>query len=328
MTRTGLGLGCAALGNLYRAVTDEVAAATVEAAWTAGIRYFDTAPHYGLGLSEQRLGRALRGRPRDVYTVSTKVGRLLVPDPAGAGRPDPEGFVVPATHRRVRDFSRDGVRRCLDQSLERLGLDRIDLVLLHDPEGHDRAALDEAYPALAQLRAAGVVGTIGVGSKDPGILQRFVTQTDVDTILLAGRYTLLEQPALDELLPACLDRNVQVINAGVFNSGLLAVADPHEGLPYEYGPASDGVLRRARALAGVCTRHGSSLPAAALAFAGGHPAVACVLLGAQTPEELIRNVALFRCPPPAALWADTVAAGLLRPDAPLPSADHEGEPAC
>ncbi len=326
MRRTRLGLGCAGLGNLYRAISDETAASTVAAAWDAGIRYFDTAPHYGLGLSERRLGAALRGRPRTDYSVSTKVGRLLVADPAGAGRPDPEGFAVPATHRRVRDFSRDGVRRSLEQSLQRLGLDHVDLVLLHDPEGSGRQALDEAYPALAELRAAGTVSAIGVGSKDLGVLCRFAAETEVDTVLLAGRYTLLEQPALDELLPLCTERGVQVVNAGVFNSGLLAVADPHDGLPYEYGLAPAEVLRRAQSMAARCAAHGSSLPAAALAFAGAHPAVTGLLLGAQTPEEVRAGVAMIGSPPPPALWADLVRARLLRADAPVPRTDGEVRP--
>lgn len=313
------GLGCAQIGNLYTAVDDAVAAQTVAAAWDAGMRYFDTAPHYGLGLSERRLGAALRGRPREAYAVSTKVGRVLVPDPGGAAHRDPEGFDVPATHRRVWDFSADGVRRCLADSLDRLGLDRVDLVLIHDPEDHRRAALDEAYPALHDLRAQGAVGAVGVGSKDWAVLHRFAVETDVDVVMVAGRYTLLEQPALDALLPDCQRRGILVVNAGVFNSGLLAVDRPHGGLPYEYAAAPPALLARAQAIADLCARHGTSLPAAALAFAGAHPAVTTVVVGAQNPDQVRRNAALAAAdPPPKELWAELVAQGLLRPDAPVP----------
>jgi D-threo-aldose 1-dehydrogenase len=314
----GLGLGCAQIGNLYTAIDDHAAAATVEAAWDAGVRYFDTAPHYGLGLSERRLGAALRDKPRSSYEVSTKVGRLLVPDPGGAGRRDPDGFDVPASWRRVWDFSADGVKRSLDESLQRLGLDRVDLVLLHDPEDHARAAVEEAYPVLHAWRAQGVVGAIGVGSKDLAVLGLFATGTGIDTVMVAGRYTLLEQPALDDLLPACTRRGISVLNAGVFNSGLLAEDRPHDGMTYEYRTAPPKLVARAAAIAEVCARHGTTLPAAALAFAAAHPAVAAVVAGAQGPGQARRNAALASAaPPPAALWADLVAAGLLRPDAPV-----------
>ena len=315
-----LGLGCAQLGNLYTAMTDDVAAATVTAAWDAGVRYFDTAPHYGLGLSERRLGAALRERPRDAYAISTKVGRLLVPDPAGAGRRDAEGFDVPADHRRVWDFTAGGVHRSVAGSLDRLGLDRIDLVLLHDPEDHADVALDEAYPALHKLRAEGAVRAIGIGSKDLAVLNRFAAQTDADAVMVAGRYTLLEQPALDTLLPTCRRRGISVINVGVFNSGLLAEETPRGGLPYEYQDAPPAIVARAAAIAAACRRHGTSLPAAALAFAGAHPAIATVVAGAQSPGQVRRNAELASAaPPPPALWADLVAGGLLRPDAPVPS---------
>jgi D-threo-aldose 1-dehydrogenase len=315
VTVTRLGLGCAPIGNLYTAVEEHRAAATVAAAWDAGIRYFDTAPHYGLGLSERRLGDALRGRPRDAYAVSTKVGRLLVPDPVGAGRRDSEGFEVPADNRRVRDFSADGVRRSVEASLLRLGLDRIDLVLLHDPEDHQREALEQGHGALAELRAQGVVGAIGVGSRHWGVLHRFVAEAELDVVMVVGRYTLLEQPALDILLPECQRRGVSVINVGAFNSGLLAVDHPFAGLPYEYEAAPADLLRRARALAAACARHGTSLPAAALAFAGAHPAIAAVAVGADSPEQIRANAALAAAePPPPELWDDLVAEGLLRPD--------------
>jgi D-threo-aldose 1-dehydrogenase len=321
---TRLGFGGASIGNLYREVSDEGAAAAVEAAWQAGIRTFDTAPHYGLGLSERRLGAALRSRPRDGYVLSTKVGRLLVPDPSGADRTD-EHFAVPATSRRVWDFSAAGIRRSIGESLDRLGLDRVDIVLIHDPEeGDPAAAIAQAYPALHDLRARGAVGAIGVGSKQWRILARFVAETEIDTIMLAGRYTLLEQPALDDLLPACEERGVHVLNVGVFNSGLLAVDDPGADGRYEYGAAPPDLVLRARRIAALCREHGTSLPAAALAFASAHPAVASVIVGAGRAEHLRHDAELFAAPPPPGLWPNLVAAGLLRPDAPTPTAPTPG----
>ncbi|MEV4618437.1 aldo/keto reductase [Asanoa sp. NPDC049573] len=310
-----LALGCASIGNLYHPIDDDRAAATVDAAWDAGIRYFDTAPHYGLGLSERRLGAALAGRPRADYTVSTKVGRLLEPVPGGGDRLDDGGFVVPATHRRVWDFSRDGVRRSLDESLDRLGLDRVDLVLLHDAEDHADQAIDEGYPALGELRDQGVIGAIGTGSKDTAYLARFTAECAPDAIIIAGRYTLLEQAALDAILPACAAAGTAVLNAGVFNSGLLAAERPHAGLPYEYGRAPAPVVARAAAIADVCAAHGTTLPAAALAFAASHPLVRSVIVGADSPEQVRQNAALFGTPPPAALWPALVEAGLLDPRA-------------
>ncbi|GAA1398554.1 aldo/keto reductase [Catellatospora coxensis] len=317
-----LGFGAASIGNLYRAVSPEQAAATVEAAWQAGIRYFDTAPHYGIGLSEQRLGGYLAGRPRDEYVVSTKVGRILVDDPDGAGDDMANGFAVPATRRRVWDYSAAGVRRSIEESLARLGLDRIDVVLMHDPEEspEPERVLREAYPVLDGLREEGVVGAIGVGSKDPATLARFATETDVDALMVAGRYTLLEQPALDDILPACAARGISVLNVGVFNSGLLAVEWPDETRPYEYGAAPADILARAQGIATTCRRHGVTLPQAALAFAAAHPAVASVVVGAGKPEHVQRSAEWFALPtPPASLWADLVAEGLLRPDAPVPA---------
>ncbi|MEU4240260.1 aldo/keto reductase [Actinoplanes sp. NPDC026619] len=315
-----LGLGCAQLGNLYRAIGDDEATATVDAAWDAGVRYFDTAPHYGLGLSERRLGAALRKRPREEYVVSTKAGRLLVPDDSPAAGRDPDLFDVPATHRRVWDFSADGVRRSLAESLERLALDRVDLLLLHDPEGHAGEAIESAYPAAERLRAEGVVRAIGVGSMDVAVLTRFAAETDVDVLMVAGRYTLLDQPALDALLPLCSRRGITVLNAAVFNGGLLAEDRPHRELPYQYEHAPATVVERASAMAAVCERHGTTLPAAALHFASAHPAIAAVVAGAQGPEQSRRNAGLaFGPPPPATLWPDLIDRGLLRADAPVPA---------
>ncbi|MFI6541487.1 aldo/keto reductase [Nonomuraea sp. NPDC050547] len=290
------GLGGAPLGNLFTAVTDEQARATVDAAWEAGVRLFDTAPHYGLGLSERRLGAALAGR--DGYVLSTKVGRRLVPaDPVR----DDEGFDVVAAERRVWDFSRDGVRRSLEESLVRLGLDHVDVALIHDPDAHAGQALAEAYPALEELRAQGVVKAIGLGMNQWQVPARFVRDTDVDVVMLAGRYTLLDRSGLP-LLEACAAKGVKVLAAGVFNSGMLATDEP--GGTFDYQPASAPLLERARLLAEVCRRHGVTLPQAAMAFPARHPAVATVVLGARSADEVRRNAALWAEPVPEELWAE------------------------
>jgi D-threo-aldose 1-dehydrogenase len=313
-------LGCAQLGNLYRARSEEEAAAILEEAWDAGIRRFDTAPHYGLGLSERRLGAFLRDKPRDQFTVSTKVGRLLVPSPETAWRDDDEGFAVAAALRRVWDFSAAGVRTSLESSMERLGLDRVDTVLIHDPNAHADEALTVAAPALAALRDEGIVGAIGVGNRDTALLTRFARETDIDVVMLAGRYTLLDQSALDTLLPACARHDVGVLNAAIFNSGILAQRHPDAGAHFEYAAASRDVLERARALAGVCEAHGTALPAAALAFAAAPPAVTATVVGADNAEQVRGNVALLSAPPPAAFWDELREQGLIRIDAPVPQA--------
>jgi D-threo-aldose 1-dehydrogenase len=319
VTVTALGFGGAPIGGLYQAVDTDDAAAAIDGAWRAGVRFYDTAPHYGLGLSERRMGRALGSRPRADYTLCTKVGRVLVPDPSGAGRRDDEGFDLPATQRRVWDFSGDGVRRSLAASLDRLGLDRVDVVLMHDPDNHEREAFDEAYPALHELRAQGVVGAIGAGMNQTAMLAELVRRTDVDVVLVAGRYTLLDQSALDVLLPLCAARGVSVIVGGVFNSGMLATERPGPDRTYEYRPGPPAMVERARRLAAVCARHGVTLPQAALAFPSGHPAVVSLLAGMRSAAEVARNVALAASPVPAELWRELIEEGLLRPDAPLPS---------
>ncbi len=306
-----LGLGCAQLGNLYRAMTDETASAIVDAAWDSGIRYFDTAPHYGLGLSERRLGAALAGRPRAEYVLSTKVGRLLESNPAFAGERDTEGFDVPATLVRRRDYSRDGVLRSLESSMDRLGVDRIDIAFVHDAEHHVEEALAGAVPALVELREQGVLSGVGLGMNVADVLAEFVRRTDVDTVMVAGRYTLLEQPALDELLPLCVSRGVGVMAAGVFNSGILAAPTP--GATYDYSTAPAALVEKARRTAAVCARFGVELPAAAIAFPAAHPAVRAVVLGASSVDQVRANAARAAVPVPAELWQALVDEGLLRP---------------
>lgn len=299
---SALSLGAAGLGNLLGAVSDADAREAVDAAWDAGVRYFDTAPHYGLGLSERRIGAALRDRPRDAYTVSTKVGRILEPLAVPDGDDLAEGFAVAATHRRRWDFSADGVLRSIEDSLGRLGLDRIDVVFLHDPDDHAEQALREAYPALERLRAEGVVRAIGAGMNHAGPLARFVRETDVDAVLCAGRYSLLDQRAADALLPEAAARGKSVVVGGVFNSGLLA--DPRPGAPYDYAAAPPALLDRALRIKAVCERHGVPLRAAALAFPLRHPAVASVLVGARSAAEVRDAAEQFGQPVPQALWEE------------------------
>ena len=312
-----LSLGCAQLGNLYRVVSDEDAQATVAKAWELGVRYFDTAPHYGLGLSERRVGNALQQRPRDDYILSTKVGRLLEPL-SEIGGMDAEGYAVAATHRRVFDFSREGIRRSLAESLERLGLDRVDVVYLHDPDDHVDDVLQTGFPALSELRAEGAVGAVGAGMNDATVLARIVRETDMDVVMLAGRYTLLEQGSLDDLLPLCEERGVGVVAAGVFNSGLLARRNPGHGAKYNYEDAPPPLVERARSIAEVCARHHTTLPAAAIAFPLAHPAVVSVCVGSRSPEQVARNVGLYGESIPTDLWNELKEERLLREDAPVP----------
>ncbi|MGI5521345.1 aldo/keto reductase [Micromonospora sp. CA-259024] len=306
-----LGFGASQGGNLYRATSDEDFAAAVDTAWAGGIRYFDTAPHYGLGLSERRLGAALRSRPRAEYVVSTKVGRLLVPSPETAHLRDPEGFDVPADHRRVWDFSRDGVRRSVEASLRRTGLDRVDVVYLHDPDEHWEQAAHEAVPALVELREQGVIGAVGVGMNQSAMLARFVAETDVDLVMCAGRYTLLEQGALTDLLPAAQAHRVGVVVAGVYNSGLLARDTPPTDAVYDYQQAPTEVIDQARRIARVCQAYGVTLPQAALAFVRRHPAVVSTVVGMRDEAQVAETLRRADADVPDQLWAALYEAGLL-----------------
>ncbi|MEU8786833.1 aldo/keto reductase [Streptomyces sp. NPDC048637] len=313
-----LGLGCAPLGNLYRAVPEEQAREVVRTALAIGAGYFDTAPHYGVGLSEERLGRALHGHDRAAYTLSTKVGRRLRPLAPGE-RAAGEGFVDTPARARVWDLSRDGIRATLDASLARLGVDAVDIVYLHDVEGRLREVYETGFPALAELRAQRVVRAIGFGMNHSAPPARLVADLDVDVVLCAGRWTLLERTAFDDLLPVCTRRGISVVVGGVYNSGLLA--DPSPGAPYNYAPAPAPLLERARQLAAVCAQFDVPLKAAALRFPFGHRAVAAAVVGAATPEEMAENARLFTHDIPDELWHTLVARGLLDPDLPLPLND-------
>ncbi|MFF7281259.1 aldo/keto reductase [Streptomyces griseorubiginosus] len=306
VTVTRLGLGTAPLAGLFSAVGADQAAATLDAAWAAGLRYFDTAPHYGAGLAERRLGDFLSasGRPRTEYTVSTKVGRLLVP---GDSAPGDEAFHGDEGLVRVRDYSPAGVYRSLAESLERSGLDAFDIVLIHDPDDHWEEAVRGAYPALARLRAEGGVRAIGAGMNQTGMLTRLVRETDLDCVLVAGRYSLLDRTAADALLPLCAEREVGVLVGGVFNSGVLAAPAP--GATYDYGPAPEAVLRRAQDLARRCAAHGVPLAAAALQFPYRHPAVTSVVVGARSAREVTENVDHATREIPRELWDELDAFG-------------------
>ncbi len=280
-------LGTAPLGGLYAAVPAATAHATVDAAWELGIRSFDTAPLYGSGLAEQHLGDALAGRPRDEFTISTKVGRLLKP-----GKPSPHFIGAPALEP-VFDFSRDGVRRSLAESLERLKLDRVDIALLHDPEDD----MDEARRALETVRE--LAPLVGVGTNVVESALALVDRAEVDVVLLAGRYTLLDRSAAEELLPLCLERGVPLVAAGVFNSGLLA-----GGTMFDYESAPPELLARRRGLEKICARYDIPLLAAAIQFPLRHPGVTCILVGARSPEEIADDLRLLDVAVPDDLWAE------------------------
>ncbi len=308
-----LSYGAANVGNLYRPLSDEQAQAVLEAAWETGIRYFDTAPHYGLGLSERRLGAFLATKPRGEFIVSTKVGRLLRPNPKGLGRLDAANdFAVPADLTRVWDFSADGIHRSLDESLGRLGLDSIDILYLHDPEKYDLTlGMSAAIPALAELRDEGLVSGIGVGSMSVAALRESVNSDALDLLMVAGRFTLVEQPALFEVIPECRRKGIGVVNAAVFNSGLLASNNLERHSRYEYGDAPAELLARTREIAGVCAQYDVELAAAALQYTLREPAVRTVVVGASTPEQIRQNAHRMTASIPDDMWRTLAAKGLI-----------------
>jgi D-threo-aldose 1-dehydrogenase len=291
-----LGLGGGPLGGLFEPVSEETAEAVVERAWDRGIRYFDVAPFYGHGRAERFMGRVLREKPREEFVLSTKVGRLLRAEAAGGD----SGFAETEGVGAVFDFSADGVRASLEESLGRLGLDRVDVALIHDPEEHLDQAIAEAQPALARLRDERVVDAIGVGTNSCASAARIVGETDVDCVLLANRITLLDQSGLSEVLPLCEERGVAVIAAGVFNSGILA--SPRGNVRFEYRPASEHVRARAIELEQVCEQQGVTLAAAAIQYPLRDHRVDAVLVGVRSVAELDADLAAFDAVIPEALW--------------------------
>lgn len=314
LTVTKLGLGLAPIAGLFESVSAAQASATIERAWRLGIRLFDTAPQYGFGESERRAGAALRKRPRDEYVLCTKAGRLLVPhgdqqQDIWADLPDD---VAPTF-----DFSADGIRRSIRSSQDRLGIERLDVVHLHDPEEHYDQAVGVAHKTLSELKANGEIGAVSVGTNRADYAARYVKDAPFDTIMLAGRYTLLDQSALDEALPECQRKGVGVLAAGVFNSGILA--DPHTKPTFDYRPAPRELVERAQAIAAICGRHRVTLTAAAIQFPLAHPAVNAVVVGARSPDEVDTAIAAFNTDIPPALWDELKSGDLLPREAPTPS---------
>ncbi|MGO1393913.1 aldo/keto reductase [Agrococcus casei] len=309
-----LAFGAATVGNLYREVSDERAWAVLDAAWQAGIRHFDTAPHYGIGLSERRLGAFLQTKPRDEFVISTKVGRILEPVTPVEGDDMQHDFAVPKTHVRRYDYSADGIRRSLDESLERLGLDRVDVLYLHDPElaaeGTD-AALAAGLPAVASLRDQGVVRGVGIGSKDLDALSQAAVSGFADTLMISAQYTLLEQAAGERLLPLMLEHGVRGVAVSIFNSGLLAKPRPASDARFDYGSASAELVARAHRIADICESHGVDLPTAAIAFPLRHEAMAARAVSASSREQVEQTAARAAVDVPDALWSDLTAAGLI-----------------
>lgn len=311
---TSIGLGSAPLGGLFSPVSDADAEATIARAWSLGVRLYDTAPLYGFGLAERRLGAFLRQQPRESYAISTKVGRLLrVPD--GAAIED-EHYKGTPRERPVFDFSHDGVMRSVEASLARLGLDRVDVLLVHDPDDHYDAAVSGAFRALQRLREDGTVKAIGAGMNQSEMLVRFAQAVPVDCFLLAGRYTLLDQGALDALFPVCQAKNIGILLGGIYNSGILA--NPSAGAKFNYQDADPALVARALELDALCRKHGTELKAAALQFCMAHPAVTVAVLGARNAAEVADNIAMSEGAVPQAFWQELRARGLVDARAPLP----------
>lgn len=319
-----LGFGGAPLGNLYAPIVEAEALATVEAAWERGLRHFDTAPHYGHGLSEHRFGQVLRAKRRDDFVLSTKVGRLL--SPAADAPANQHGFVGTLPFIQRFDYSYDGVMRSFEDSLQRLGMARVDIVYIHDIDRYTqkdeqprrfREAMEGAYRALERLRASGVVRAIGLGVNNWEVCRDALAHGDFDGFLLAGRYTLLDQSALAELLPLCVERGAGIVIGGPYNSGILATG-PVPGARYNYAPATPDILAKTGRLDELCRRFGIPLRAAALQFPLGHKAVLAVIPGARSPAEVEENIALMSVPIPAEFWSSLKREGLLAAEVPTP----------
>jgi D-threo-aldose 1-dehydrogenase len=313
VTVTALGLGAASLGGWPDEMSQSDAETLIDLCWNAGIRYFDMAPLYGYGQAERFCAAGLTGRPRDEYTILTKVGLLLEPGPL------PENNLYKTHETRFYpkfDFSRSAIRRSIEGSLARLGTDYVDIALLHDPQDHMTQAREEAFAELQSLKSEGIVRAVGAGMNYAAPLTELVTELDLDCLLVAGRYTLIEQSALDELIPAARRRGTSILAGGVYNSGILV--DPKPGANYWYQTAPDDILNKALAIQRVCSRHGVSLGAAAIQFPHAIDCIASTVVGMQWPQHLADNVRNLTTPIPDALWADLRSEGLLPPTVPLP----------
>ena len=323
-----LGLGGAPLGNLFTAVSDAEAQVLVDAAWASGCRSFDTAPHYGHGLSERRLGDALRSFPRDAFVLSSKVGRILTPD-ANAAR-DQHGYVDVLPFSQAWDFSASGTRRSVEDSLQRLGLAQLDVAYVHDPDAANHGAhapdvlrqlIEETLPSLQQMKKEGLVAAIGLGTNDVAVVLQVLQQANLDVLMLAGRYSLLDHSALPALLPQCVARGVRIALGGVFNSGILATGVRHsagEQATFNYAPAAQEWVQRTAHIESVCEAHSVPLRAAALQFPLAHTAVDIVMLGARAAAEWFDAQAMLQRVIPQDFWADLRTQGLLPAGAPTP----------
>jgi len=318
ITVTCFGFGGASMGNMYTVAHDDAAVRAIRSAHKAKVRYFDTAPMYGFGKSERLYGSVLKDQPRDSFVLSSKVGRLIV-----AGKPTPESedtcFVEIDNAYSIFDYSRDGVLRSLEESRKRLGIERIDIVYIHDPDVNDsfKQALEEAFPALADLKSQGIIGAIGAGMNQAEMLCEFAKNADFDCFLLAGRYTLLDQIALQELLPLCQQKNISIVIGGAYNSGILATGAV-EGAHYNYAPAPPEIMEKTRNIETVCARFNIPMKAAALQFPFGHPTVVSNIPGVKTKERFEENLSLFTYPIPADFWTALKEEKLLVPEAPVP----------
>ena len=321
---TAFGFGTAPVGNIFREIDEATSDAMFQAAWDRGVRYYDTAPMYGHGLSELRTGHSLRWKPRDELVLSSKVGRRLVP--AKRSEIDFAPWTNAAPFVMEFDYTYDGTMRAFEDSLQRMALERMDICFIHDIDVFTRGAeqpevfrqaMDGSWKALSKLRDEGVVKAIGVGVNEWEVCHEALKQRDFDCFLLAGRYTLLEQDALNEFLPLCEERGAAVVVGGGFNSGILATGAV-EGAKYNYAPAPAEIMDKVAKIEAVCADHGVPLPAAALQFVVAHPAVPSFIAGTRTVEQLEKNLDWFSHPIPPAFWADLKAKGLLREDAPTP----------
>ncbi|SRR2546426_56245 len=313
---TRVGLGCAAIGGLYGDIPDEQAYAVVHRALSLGMNLFDTAPLYGYGKSEMRLGKALAGVPRERFVLATKVGRLLVPKEMGSTDQDGQWGNPPPVRPRF-DFSYDAVMLSFEESLKRLNVDRIDILHIHDPDNHYNQAIRGAYPTLDKLRSQGLIRGVSAGMNQSEMLARFAREGDFDCFLLAGRYSLLEQGALDELFPLCAKNNIGIMLGGTYNSGILA-KELRPGVKYNYADAPPEILEKARGLQAVALRYNVSLKAAASQFALAHPVVTTIIPGTRVPERVDENLNVLREKIPAEFWTELRAKKLIRPDAPIP----------